>query len=129
MLRATGVPGHKRHKLPVALSTTILALLAGCGSSESGGGSSGSGGVDVSRSAFTTAGKKWPLTVDSGTVACESGHRVTFTSAGKTYALNGTAKGDGRWADIGPIWADDGSGMGLKVDIGDLIDAGLARCD
>jgi hypothetical protein len=41
----------------------------------------------------------------------------------------GTAKGADEWADIDPIWADDGSGLDLRVNIGDLIDAGLALCD
>jgi hypothetical protein len=31
-----------------------------------------------------------------------------------------------RWPDIKPIWADDGSGLDLRVNIGDLIEAGLA---
>lgn len=40
-------------------------------------------------------GKKWPLTVDKGIVKClQIGNgAVVFESGGKTYAVNGTAKG------------------------------------
>ena len=34
-----------------------------------------------------------------------------------------------RWPDIEPIWADDGRGLDLRVNIGDLIEAGPALCD
>jgi hypothetical protein len=105
-----------------ALATTGSIFLTACGGSANGGG-------DVSRSQFESDGKKWPLTVDSGTLTCESGSRITFTSGGTTYAVNGLAKGDHKWADIDPIWADDGSGPDLKVDISDLIEAGQALCD
>jgi len=114
-----------------ALAVTGAVLLAGCGASDDGSGTgdgSGNRDGDVSRAQFRSDGKKWPLTVDSGTLSCESGSRITFTSGGTTYAVNGLAKGDHRWADIDPIWADDGSGLGLKVDIGDLIGAGQALC-
>jgi len=84
---------------------------------------------EVSRAEFEGEGRTWPLTVDRGTLDCAPGRSVTFTDGGTTYALNGTAKSAGEWADIDAIWADDGSGLHLKVDIGDLIDAGLSLCD
>jgi hypothetical protein len=113
-----------------ALAITGAVLLTGCGGSASGEGA-GDGNAEgaVSRAQFQSDGKKWPLTVDSGTLTCESGSRITFSSGDTTYAVNGLAKGDHKWADIDPIWADDGSGLGLKVDIGDLISAGQALCD
>jgi hypothetical protein len=104
-----------------ALAASAFIVLTACG-----GGSDDEG--DVSRSQFQADGKEWPLTVDSGTVACEPGSRLTFTSDDTTYAINGLAKGDGEWAEIDPIWAYDGSGLGLKVDISDLIEAGQALC-
>jgi hypothetical protein len=106
--------------MTAALMAGALALLTACG---------GSGDGEVSRSTFEGDGKTWPLTVDSGTLVCEAGSRVTFTTGGTTYALNGLAKGDGQWSDVGSIWADDGSGLGLKVDMSDLTEAGLALCN
>lgn len=83
-------------------------------------------------------GAAWPLTVKSGVLACQpldSGGRVqlvTFTAAdGKTYAVNGTAKGHAKsrgWLEIRPIWKDDPAIPGLKISIGPLIDRGLALC-
>jgi hypothetical protein len=104
-----------------ALAATALIVLTACG------GGPGDDG-DVSRSQFEADGKEWPLTVDSGTLACEPGSRIIFEADGTTYAVNGLAKGDGSYADIDPIWADDGSGLGLKVNISDLIEAGQALC-
>lgn len=72
----------------------------------------------------------WPLTVESGTLKCEGSGgvgRVTIEVDGKTYAVNGSAKGDKANADITPIWAAD-STPGLKKDIGPLIQKGLSLC-
>lgn len=69
-------------------------LLAGCGG--------GSDAGKVSRSSFASEGKTWPLTVESGSLACHDGNSITFTSGGTTYAANGTAKGSHRWPDIDP---------------------------
>jgi hypothetical protein len=101
-------------------------FLTGCGGTTK---TDGSANGDVSRAQFESDGKRWPLTVDRGTLDCESGSRITFTSGDTTYAVNGLAKGDHKWTEIDPIWADDGSGLDLKVDIGDLIEAGQALCD
>ncbi|MGY1825784.1 MULTISPECIES: DUF2511 domain-containing protein [unclassified Blastococcus] len=113
------------------LLLVVAAVVYGCtriGGGDSSGSSAGEVG-EVSRAEFEGEGRTWPLTVDRGTLDCEPGSRVTFTADGTTYAVNGTAKGSGEWADIDPIWADDGSGLDLKVSIGDLIEAGLALCD
>lgn len=82
--------------------------------------------------------KEWPLTVDSGTLSCEqvpgvrSGQLVTFTTQGKTYAVNGTAKGHAKnrgWIEeIRPIWKDHPDVPGLKIPISSLIDRGLQLC-
>lgn len=79
-------------------------------------------------------GKKWPLTVPQGIVACrdKSGTGVQiltfFDPDGKEWALNGIASSSG-YPKIDPIWRDDGSGLGLKVDIGPLIDRASKVCD
>lgn len=38
-------------------------------------------------------GADWPFTVDAGVLACEPGNHVVFKAGGKTYAINGSAKG------------------------------------
>lgn len=108
-----------------ALAAAGLALLTACGGSGAGGDQARG---RVSRTQFEADGKTWPLTVDSGTLACEPGSHVTFTAGSTTYAVNGGAKGEHRWPEIDRIWADDGSGLGLKKNIGDLIGAGLQLC-
>lgn len=77
---------------------------------------------------------EWPLTVDGGTLDCqnEAGARlVTITSAGKTYALNGTARGKAKqrgWSEVDSIWKDNPEVSGLKINIGPLVDFGLSLC-
>lgn len=53
-----------------------------------------------------TYGDDWPFTVETGQIACEKGAAAIFISAGKKYALNGTAKSLG-YADPNPIWTVD----------------------
>jgi hypothetical protein len=120
----------------VVLLLIVVAVVYGCtqlggddSSSSAGSGNSAGSAGEVSRAEFEADGRTWPLTVDSGTLSCEPVNRVIFTAGGTTYSVNGTAKGAHQWADIDPIWADDGSGLDLKVGIGDLIEAGLALCD
>lgn len=75
-------------------------------------------------------GDKWPLTVDSGVVACDGTSTygaVTFTANGVTYGVNGAALQQGL-PKIDPIWSDDPSIPGTKINIGPIIDAGLALC-
>ncbi len=120
----------------VVLLLIVAVIVYGCtqlggddSSSSSGSGDSAGEVGEVSSAEFEGESRTWPLTVERGTLDCEPANRVIFTAGGTTYAVNGTAKGAGEWPDIDPIWADDSSGLGLKVDIGDLIDAGLALCD
>jgi hypothetical protein len=47
---------------------------------------------------------------------------------GKTYALNGTAKSRGDYADIDSIWAPDPDVSGLKISMSPITDAALAFC-
>jgi len=74
-------------------------------------------------------GRKWPLTVDDGTLSCDADAVVFTAPDGDEYGVNGTALTAG-YDRIDPIWAPDKAlGMGLKKDIGPLIDRGLALCD
>ena len=47
-------------------------------------------------------GDRWPFTVDAGIVRC-AGSAVTFEADGVIYALNGTARGSGAYAEVDPI--------------------------
>ena len=48
-------------------------------------------------------GDKWPFTVDSGSLMSVGGSSVLFRSGTTTYALNGRARGQKRWAEADPI--------------------------
>ena len=57
---------------------------------------------------------------------------VTFTAKGKTYAVNGIARGHAKsrgWHDVDQIWKKDPEIPGARVNIGPLISRGLALCD
>jgi hypothetical protein len=76
-------------------------------------------------------GTKWPLTVDEGVLACKGRGgvgEVVFTTNGKTYAVNGIAKGTKKYIPIDEIWANNPSVSGLKKDIGPIIERGLKLC-
>lgn len=81
--------------------------------------------ADASERTVTKAenGSSWPLTVDEITLHCEL-NMVTGTTQGKTYAINGSAKGEREehgWRDLSEIWADDPNVAGLKKDVSGLI--------
>ena len=76
-------------------------------------------------------GKRWPFTVNAGGLACVHYSSVIFTSRGITYAVNGTAKGEHRYANIEKIWRFNPAyprSFGLRIDIGPIIDRGLKLC-
>lgn len=73
-------------------------------------------------------GAQWPLTVDAIRLRCVNGRELVFDADGTTYALNGTAKGTKRYADLGPIWRDDPLTPGLKISLQPLLDMGLPLC-
>lgn len=76
-------------------------------------------------------GTAWAFTVDEGVLACDGKNgvgAVTFTSGGKTYAVNGAAKQTKKYEPIDSIWADDPSIKGAKKNIGSIIERGLKLC-
>lgn len=76
-------------------------------------------------------GDDWPFTVEDGIVACERGSMVVFRTGGRTYAVNGTARGfkeEAGYLDFEEIWRDDPTGMLPKVNISPIIDMGLDLC-
>jgi hypothetical protein len=113
-------------KILVTTAVATVLALAGCGGSDEG---SSADEQDQSSKEVTSAdyGDEWPLTVDSGTLACD-GDAVTFTAGGKTYAVNGMATTRSAGVDIEPIWADNPEVEGTKKSIGVLINDGLALC-
>lgn len=76
-------------------------------------------------------GDAWPFTVDSGLLDCRGAGEVVFTVDGRSYAVNGLAKGTKKYDDISPIWSlilTSGSSSDAKKDIGPIITRGLALC-
>ena len=99
----------------IAASLIVLVMwLAACG------------GQEVSRADY---GSSWPLTVESATLFCAE-DAVWVLIDGDRYALNGWAR---TYKDLPALprslWRDNPAIPGLKIDIGVLIDAGLALCD
>ncbi|WP_333597280.1 DUF2511 domain-containing protein [Chryseobacterium flavum] len=79
-------------------------------------------------------GEKWPFSVDKIEVYC-TGYKGIYCKAnnGKTYALNGTAKGfsknDPSISKVEEIWLDDPEHVGLKLYYTDFITEGLRLCE
>lgn len=78
-------------------------------------------------------GDDWPLTVDEGILSCYlrdggANREVVLKVGDVVYAINGIAKGSGRWAEIDPIWLDNPRIAGTKISLQPFLDAGLALC-
>ena len=75
-------------------------------------------------------GDRWPLTVGTGYVDCESGALI-FRYHGTSYALNISALGKGHQG-IEPIWRSAAGSLTnhrpLKVDLTPLIDLARQQC-
>ncbi|ROI04806.1 DUF2511 domain-containing protein [Chryseobacterium sp. G0240] len=77
---------------------------------------------------------KWPFSVDKIEVYC-NGYKEIYCRAsnGKTYALNGTAKGvsvnNPAISKVEEIWLDDPEHPGLKLYYTDFITEGLTLCE
>ena len=94
--------------------------------------------------------KPWPFTVPQGTVSCDSRGAITFTAGGKTYGINGLAKGVG-YLSPEPIWKQSPDyeknveeyskilniskeevratmGSPTRISIGPILNAGSALC-
>jgi hypothetical protein len=83
-------------------------------------------GETVSRA---TMGDDWPLTTEGRLQCVEAKQIILVVPGDKTYAINGSAKGSRKWADVAPIWAEDTElGYGLKKTVGRLIQKGLPLC-
>jgi len=81
-------------------------------------------GVAVSQAEY---GAAWPFTVTSGYVDCVPPQSAVFRTGSSAYALNGMAKSRG-FPDVRPIWRDNPSLPGTKINIGPMIDLALQQC-
>lgn len=114
----------------LAPTCLVVGLVAACGSGGAGGSTGGgaalpANSVRLSRADF---GKDWPFTVSSGVLTCDDPGAVTFTADGTTYAVNGTASGLDKGADVKAIWKKDPTLPGARINIGPIIDRGLKLC-
>jgi hypothetical protein len=77
---------------------------------------------------------QWPFSVNEIQVYC-SGYKEIYgiASNGKTYALNGSAKGassnNPSISKVEEIWLDDPNWVGFKISYGDFITEGLHLCE
>lgn len=101
----------------------VIALVAAVG-----GGDEAAGEVSAATVDYT-----WPLTVESGTLRCETPSAVVFEAPdGTTYALNvtATARAEQRgYAEVEAIWLENPEIPGTRISIGGLISDGLELCD
>lgn len=77
---------------------------------------------------------EWPFSVDEVEVFCNGYKEIYCTASnGKTYALNGSAKGiskkDPSINKVEEIWLDDPNYPELKIPYTDFISQGLTLCE
>ena len=84
------------------LACTCVLATSACSRNSSTAIESSKSGVAVRAGDY---GDKWPLTVAEGRIDCVTGNHVIFTAPDDTvYAVNGSARGAGRWQDVTSIW-------------------------
>lgn len=109
-----------------AASAAIAVCLAGCGGADRTGGVA----LPPHQERVTRAeyGDEWPFTVDEGVIeAVPDSPALVFHAGGKTYGLNGAARGKrGQYADIGEVWAPLPGGSNLRKDITPILKRGMA---
>ncbi|WP_441964698.1 DUF2511 domain-containing protein [Mycolicibacterium houstonense] len=129
---AIGLPDPAKPGMHVDASPLIERGLTLCETSASPTTSTGGSNRPAGRVERQTWNDgPWPFTVDTATLFCTkapNGERVTVVAGGEMYALNGTAKSAKLWPPFDPIWLDNPNIAGLKVDIGPMINRGLALC-
>ncbi len=114
-----------------AIALLITAVATACGASDTTATSS----VRSEHVSKTTFKGKWPVTVDSGTLACDTtkADSITFSPDGTTdiYAEKGSAMGwapkEG-WKNFRDIWAIDLDGPGPNVNATDFDNEGHKLC-
>src|SRR6266511_3593490 len=134
---ATKVPTWVGVLILVAIAVGILFITSGNESpSDTGTPASHSGAPEapgqspliVERTAF---GDAWPFTVERGVISCVGAGEVLFAANGNVYAVNGLARTNRAqkgYRDVAEIWRRHPTVPGAKVNIGPIIDRGLALC-
>lgn len=110
-----------RRVLAAVIAALALAA-ASCGGEES------SAVDNVVQLTPTDVEGAWPLTVDSIALRCEPPGAVVATANSTDYAVNGLADAH-EFEPIEPIWRPNPDIPGTRMDIGELIDAGLDLCE
>ncbi|WP_170981105.1 DUF2511 domain-containing protein [Mycolicibacterium sp. CR10] len=83
--------------------------------------------IDVSRETWNEG--QWPLTVDEAVLKCQGDNLVTVVAGGLEYALNAAAFAQTDLPDAEEISIPNPDNSGLHLDVGPLIQRGLALCD
>jgi hypothetical protein len=76
-------------------------------------------------------GDAWPFTVERGVISCVRAGEVLFAANGNIYAVNGwalTNRAQKGYRDVAEIWSTNPAIPGAKVNIGPIINRGLALC-
>lgn len=80
-------------------------------------------------------GAAWPFTIPSGTLNCTSkdvqGYQkqyVSITHNGKTWAVNGSARGNDDYRPLDEIWKNNPEDQNAKVPPSEIIQRGLKLC-
>lgn len=76
-----------------------------------------------------TFGDEWPLTIQEGELDCPRPNEVVIRSGDHVFALNGTARSNPDYEDLGRIWRDNPRLPGTKIPPSELIRRGLALCN
>ncbi len=107
-------------------ASIVMLLLFGCGPRPNDSPNE----LPIQRSQF---GSAWPFKVESGVLSCRRGDEVVFEANDRVYAINGLARGNlarKGYVDLEAIWLQDPTNPApyMRVDIGPMIDRGLALC-
>jgi hypothetical protein len=140
---------------PTVASVVAVLLLAGCGTDQDSSdpavapaedaGDDDAGEADTGQATQTVAGcpvdadgvisvdedcfdGTWPLTVPSGELYCTGASAVVFRDVTGLWNVNGAATTQDIGEEIEPIWAENPDIEGTRINIGDLISAGLDVC-
>jgi hypothetical protein len=123
------------HSRSLPVITVLIAAGLGTTCTACSSGTTTTNPVHSEHVSKTTFKGKWPVTLDGGTLACDTtkADSLTFAPDGTTdiYAENGSAMGwaskEG-WKNFRDIWAIDPDGPGPNVDATDFDNEGHKLC-
>lgn len=118
-------------KIKFGIPIFCLFLLANCDGEEANQSLESNAERKITKQEF---GQNWPFTLNEGILKCIDGG-VVFIANGKTYAVNGLAKGQGKsrgYSDVEEIWAIDSTltdaNNTIRIGIQSVLDEGLKMC-